>query len=44
MNYISLNWQGSIREALSTGASEQQIWLEVEAWEEGRLRKGKQLI
>lgn len=26
------------------GTSEQQIWLEADAWKEGRLREGKQLI
>lgn len=44
MNEISLNWQGSVREALCVGTSEQQNWLEVDAWEEGGLRKGKRLI
>lgn len=44
INEISLNWQGSIREAFCMGKSEQQIWLEVVAWEEGGLRKEKRLI
>lgn len=43
-NEFSFNLQSSIREALSIGMSEQQIWLEVHAWEEGGLRKGKRLI
>lgn len=44
MNEISLNWQGNVRETFCMGISEQQIWLAVNAREEGGLREGKRLI